>query len=207
MLELDANELERLGGCLEQWRLQPGERVLEPGCGAGRFTEWIARNVGEEGQVIAFDLSVAMLERASCRELPSSVTLLQATATALPVASESIDRVLCINVFPHFSEPREVLDEFARVLQPGGELWIQHFMASGELNALHRRLDPPVCHHLLPPIEQTESLLGEAGFVAKHGRDDADGYQVCAVRARRGGMLPPDAVRRDSRGQPFDHQL
>jgi demethylmenaquinone methyltransferase/2-methoxy-6-polyprenyl-1,4-benzoquinol methylase len=58
-----------------RWGIAPGERVLEPGCGAGRLTEILAERVGPDGGVMAFDASRAFMRLAAERRLPPWVTL------------------------------------------------------------------------------------------------------------------------------------
>jgi ubiquinone/menaquinone biosynthesis C-methylase UbiE len=43
LLEFDFDERRRLDEFLPMWAIQPGERVLEPGCGSGRLTVELAR--------------------------------------------------------------------------------------------------------------------------------------------------------------------
>ncbi len=182
MLELDADESTQLAACLEHWQIRPGLRVLEPGCGAGRFTEPLAEAVGPDGVVVACDLSLAMLARARRRPLRAPVCWALASAGAIPIHSQVFDRVLIINVFPHLEDRRGVLAELRRALVPGGSLWIHHFISRNELNSLHSALDPPVCDHWLPPADEVAILLAEVGFSVRGTCDDASEYWLHAVR-------------------------
>ena len=56
-------KIERL---LAMWNLKPGDRVVEPGCGSGRLTEHLARAVGNNGHVLAVDISRGMIDKALC---------------------------------------------------------------------------------------------------------------------------------------------
>jgi len=47
-----------------------------------------------------------------------------APADAIPLAAASLDGMLCTQVLEHLPEPKQVLDEFARVLKPNGTLWL-----------------------------------------------------------------------------------
>jgi SAM-dependent methyltransferase len=53
---------------------QPGERVLDVGCGFGTTTLELARAVGEQGRVVAFDVSEAMMARLRSRAAAEDVT-------------------------------------------------------------------------------------------------------------------------------------
>jgi len=47
----------RVDAFVRRWKIKPGDRVLEPGCGAGRLTEVLAALTGPAGSVVAFDAS------------------------------------------------------------------------------------------------------------------------------------------------------
>jgi len=91
------------------------QRVLEVGCGTGH---WL-RFVGGSGiPVTGLDASAQMLAHA--RTQAPSAALAQGSAERLPWASESFDRVFCINAFHHFQDKFVFLTEAMRVLRPGG---------------------------------------------------------------------------------------
>jgi SAM-dependent methyltransferase len=77
--------------------LDPGEAVLDIGCGAGFDTLIAARQVGPTGSVIAVDMTEAMLTktRAGAQEVElGNVEARLGYAEALPVQDESIDVVI-----------------------------------------------------------------------------------------------------------------
>jgi len=47
-----------------------------------------------------------------------------APANAIPLDTGSVDAIVCTQVLEHVPEPGEVLDEFFRLLKPGGQLWL-----------------------------------------------------------------------------------
>jgi SAM-dependent methyltransferase len=93
-----------------------GERVLEIGCGAGRFTEVLLETGAE---VWAVDASSAVdAARANLGE-HERLHLLQADLFDLPFAPGSFDRVLCYGVLQHTPDPRRAfltVCEFADVI-------------------------------------------------------------------------------------------
>ena len=48
METFDSNEIMKLRNILEQWDIKPGHSVLEPGCGSGRLTGYLAEATGSE---------------------------------------------------------------------------------------------------------------------------------------------------------------
>ncbi len=107
--------------------LNPGETILDLGCGEGRH----AINVYLQADVksIAVDLNFNDLQTARSRFEPfaqpgsaKDFYLQQADATRLPFADASIDKIICSEVLEHIPDYPAVLDEIARVLKPGGLL-------------------------------------------------------------------------------------
>ncbi len=182
MATFEAGEEERLARCFARWGLRPGDRVVEPGCGSGRLTERLAAAVGPGGEVLAFDVSEAMVERARGRGLPSHARVERATVTAIPAPDAGFDQALLLHAFPHFAARAEALLELARVVRPGGTLWIEHLAARAEVNAFHAQAAPEIADHAIPDAAGVRSSLERAGFEVELLEDRVDGY---TVRARR----------------------
>jgi demethylmenaquinone methyltransferase/2-methoxy-6-polyprenyl-1,4-benzoquinol methylase len=182
MAEFDHDERTRLDGFLRSWKILCGERILEPGCGLGRLTEVLAAVTGPTGFVLAMDLSPEMVERTKARVLPDHVNVLQGSVLSVPAEGGFFDKVLCLNVFPHFVDRAGALAEFVRVLRDGGELWINHFANREAINEFHAGLDPAVRDHLIPPDDQVYRLLESAGFEIVSHEDDDPGYRLHAVK-------------------------
>lgn len=88
------------------------QTVLDLASGTGRYG-LIARQRGA-AHVVALDNSPAMLD---ANPLPCRV---QSTSEAIPLRSESVDLVICALALGHLPRLQPSLDEFARVLKPGG---------------------------------------------------------------------------------------
>lgn len=185
MAEFDHDERTRLDGFLRVWRIVQGDRVLEPGCGTGRLTEVLAAVTGSTGHVLAMDLSPEMVARARTRVLPDHVTVLQGSTLSVPANDGSFDKVICLNVFPHFEDRAAALREFARVLRASGDLWINHFASREAINEFHAGLDRAVRDHLIPSDEEVHRLLGENGFEVVSHEDDDPGYRLHAINKER----------------------
>ncbi|NHN62783.1 methyltransferase family protein [Haloarcula quadrata] len=109
---------ERVRGLLAP---EPGDTVLSIGCGPGFEPAEIGWAVGNEGHVHGIDRSQAMLElaRERCASLPQ-VTVSQGDAGDLPVADESVDAAVAVQVFEYLETVSSAVAELARVLRPGG---------------------------------------------------------------------------------------
>jgi arsenite methyltransferase len=107
--------------------LQPGERVLDLGSGAGTDSLIAAQMVGAEGRVVGLDMTPEMVAtaRASARELGAdNVTFQEGEAERLPFPDSSFDVVISNGVIDLIPDKDAVFAELRRVLEPGGRLQI-----------------------------------------------------------------------------------
>ena len=109
--------------------LQPGERVLDVGCGAGQTSLDAASEVtgtdGVTGTVLGIDLSGPMLEVARRRALAERVTnvsFLHADAQVHPFEAGAFDVVLGRHSTMFFDDPPAAFANLARALRPGGRI-------------------------------------------------------------------------------------
>jgi SAM-dependent methyltransferase len=95
--------------------LGPGRRVLDLGAGTGKFTALL---VPTGAEVVAVEPVAEM--RAKLAALPA-VSALEGTGEAIPLPDASVDAVTVAQAF-HWFDARRALEEFHRVLRPGGRL-------------------------------------------------------------------------------------
>ncbi|MBR1203967.1 MULTISPECIES: bifunctional 2-polyprenyl-6-hydroxyphenol methylase/3-demethylubiquinol 3-O-methyltransferase UbiG [unclassified Bradyrhizobium] len=128
----------RLKRCLGGFDAVRGKRVLEAGCGAGRFTEVL---LTEGAQVFACDLSTAVeANLENCRDR-AGYFVCQADIRALPVAPRSFDVVICLGVIQHTPNPEETIEALVRHVAPGGLLVIDHYRYGHEdMTAIRQRI-------------------------------------------------------------------
>lgn len=108
-------------------KIEPGERVVDVGCGAGMDSLIAARMTGPKGQVIGVDMTPAMLHKAAAGAQKAgirNVTFRKGFAEALPVADGWADVVISNGVLNLMPDKEAGLREMARVLRPGGRLQI-----------------------------------------------------------------------------------
>jgi SAM-dependent methyltransferase len=124
-------------------------RVLDLGCGDGRFAALLA---GAGAEVTGVDPSEVALERARAAH-PGLEFLLPEGDGSLPLADASFDVVVCINVLEHVADTQRLMSEARRVLAPGGRLAIAvpyHGRVEGAWSAIrsfersHDPLDPTI---------------------------------------------------------------
>jgi len=148
-------------------RLQPGEAVLDLGCGTGTLAIAAKRAVGAAGKVHGIDASPEMLARAAqkARRAAMDVAFTEAAAQALPFSDASFDVVLTSVMLHHLPRPAraQCAAEMRRVLRPGGRVLAVDFAGSQEkglMAHLHQR-------HRHMKLEDIDALLGAAGLEVK----------------------------------------
>ncbi|QSR24799.1 hypothetical protein CFH99_04095 [Nocardioides aromaticivorans] len=100
--------------------------VVDVATGTGLVLRAIATR-HPEARLVGVDLSPGML--AVARTALPQAQLVQADASALPVAGESVDLMTCVTALHLLAEPELAFDEWARVLRPGGRLVTATFSA------------------------------------------------------------------------------
>lgn len=162
----------RRGLVHEALGVQRGDRVLDVGCGPGFYISELLERVGPEGSVVGVDVSADMLAVAAERaEAHPNAEFHQAPATTLPVASESIDRTVCVQVLEYVEDVPGALREMHRVLCPGGRLvlwdvdWATVSWHANNHGLMRRALAAFDKHLVHPSLPQTlNAHLREAGF-------------------------------------------
>ena len=188
------------GNPIRAARLQPGERVVDLGCGAGMDTFLAANQVGKAGHVIGLDMTPEMLERARTNAARSDypqVEFRQADIEHLPLHPNSADVVLSNCVINLAPDKAAVYREIFRVLKPGGRFAVADIVLRGEADLIHQaaeKLAPGSC--VATALEQNaylETIRG-AGFESVEivAERPALSQPQVAEAARKLGFDPED---------------
>ena len=133
-----------VGNHLRHAEIDPGETVLDLGCGAGIDTVLAAQRTGPTGHVVALDFLPEMLERtktAAAEAGLANVGPLEGDIEAIPLADGSVDHVISNGVINLAPRKARVLAEIARVLRPGGKLTV------ADLTVAEKELPPEILTH------------------------------------------------------------
>jgi ubiquinone/menaquinone biosynthesis C-methylase UbiE len=144
-------------------QLQPGEQVLDVGCGTGTLAIEAAHRVGLAGHVTGIDPGEQQIARARVKATQSHVDIdfLVGVIEQLPFPDQTFDVVFSTLMMHHLPAPlkRQGLAQIARVLKPGGRLILADFTHKQERAGRSRRF-----HAGGSRMQDLEALLKEAGF-------------------------------------------
>lgn len=116
--------------------VQPGQTILDLGCGAGLDLYLYAQKVGPTGMLYGLDLSSAMLNKARHNLAEAGVAnieWLHAPANAIPLPDNSVDLVTANGIYNLSPDKEAVMREVSRVLKPGGHTVFAEIVLKSEL--------------------------------------------------------------------------
>lgn len=115
---------------VNEFGIEQGMKIADFGCGAGYFTIAMARVVGEEGKVYAFDIVRTALEAVVSKSKVESLLNIQTSWSNLEVPNgsnledESVDMVLLANILFQSSRKNDIIKEAKRILKKGGKMMV-----------------------------------------------------------------------------------
>ena len=157
--------------------ITPGANVLDVAAGRGAVLFPAADQVGPNGRVIGIDLAENMVRETTAdiqRAGRQNVEMRQMSADQLDFPDASFDRVLCGFALWFFPRPHHTLQEFFRVLKPGGRVglttWSEDcpFLTWARQEIRASLPSPPPPPQPAPPSFDTpaklETALQQSGF-------------------------------------------
>ena len=146
--------------------IQPGDRVLDVGCGTGYFVRMLSELVGPRGSVVGVDAAPEMVGYASSRSRPAAnVTFEVGGAGALSFPDSSFDVVVSSLTMHHVAAAEQLpaVREMRRVLKPGGRLLIAEFQAPSG-HGWRLLLGPTGLTAMAHAVPHIEAQVAEVGF-------------------------------------------
>ena len=155
--------------------ITPASRVLEIGCGSGRYALQLADTIG--CSVVGVDLNQSGITNANnlaeSRMLSSRVRFEQCDASKqLPFTDSAFDAAFANDVLCHVPGRFAVLKEAHRVLRDKGRLLLSDALVIGGVISHHEiATRSSIGYYLFTPPGHNEKLIGEAGFCVVDVKD------------------------------------
>ncbi|MFX1374898.1 MAG: class I SAM-dependent methyltransferase [Promethearchaeota archaeon] len=105
-------------------KVKKGDYVLDYGCGPGTYSICTAKIVGDFGKVYAADIHPLSADKVHKKALKEGLNNIDTITTdcSTGLGDNSIDSILCFDMFHMLNDPQKVLKEFHRVLKPNAIL-------------------------------------------------------------------------------------
>jgi SAM-dependent methyltransferase len=145
---------------------RPADRVLDLGCGAGRF---VAALQATGADPVGVEIAEAALERARANAPGADLRRL-ADDGSIPLEHASVDLVWCSEVLEHVADTAHLLLEVRRVLRPGGRVLVtvpfhgRVKAAAIALASFEAHFDPLGQHLRFYTRRSLTAALRQAGF-------------------------------------------
>lgn len=170
----------RLEVLVDCFGIEPGEKILDVGCGEGVLVPYLLDRLGPSGFVVELDNSLEMLKGAA-RKSARQIQCVWAGVETLPLVDADFDRVICFASFPHFANPAKALKQIHRVLKSAGTLVIAHLLSRDEI-ARHHAKSTVVLGDELPEEAAMRELMTQTGFCVRRLEDRPGRYLLIATK-------------------------
>lgn len=160
----EANEILWLNLFKQHLEPETTSRVLDIGCGTGRFSVLIARQF--RCAVVGIDPSPTMLAKAKAK-CPNEIEWLLARAEAMPFSDSAFDVCIASQVIHHFQDKHQACVEMYRLLRCGGRLGIRYSSHAQLQTILDYRFFPSallIDLQRVPDIQAVIDLMRTVGF-------------------------------------------
>lgn len=162
-----------------------GKDVLDFGCGEGQLALLLAAK-GLARSITGVDIDTAALARAKSAlgkhpEFATTVRFVEGDVSGLPLGDESIDCITAFDCMEHVMAPGAILEDWARVLRPGGRVLIEWFPFKGPWGPHMEALVPVPWAHVLfgeqAMFRAAASIYDDPNFVPRHWDLLPDGHK------------------------------
>lgn len=152
-------------------QLEPGQTVLDVGCGTGVLDRWLVRHTAGRNRIIGVDINPYLLQEATAlarkEGVEREIEFREGSTEALPFPDDSFDVTMSMTVIEEV-DAQQMLAEMIRVTKRGGRIAV-----------IARAMDMPFLMNLRLPAELQAKVdaPGALGSVSGRGCADASLYR------------------------------
>jgi 2-polyprenyl-3-methyl-5-hydroxy-6-metoxy-1,4-benzoquinol methylase len=178
---------------LDSERDVAGKGLLEIGCGRGGFACWLAARSARPSRIVAVDISRVAVTKGrafAARQGLPNIAWEVGDIHELAHSTASFDTVISFETIEHVSDPRRAVAELARVLRPGGRLFLTtpNYLGVMGLYRLYVRLRGRRYTEMDQPINQLTMWPRTIAWIRRTGlqirRADGVGHYFLFPRRR-----------------------
>jgi SAM-dependent methyltransferase len=178
--------------------LTPASRVLEIGCGSGRYALQVAETVG--CSVLGVDINESGIDNANSLARAANLSDRVAfehrdVSQKLPYHDETFDAAFANDVMCHIPGRPAVFKEIVRILKPGSRfLFSDGLVIGGIVSQQEIATRSSIGYYLFSPPGHNEELIRRAGFQLIESRDTTDHAAAIAERWRNARLEHREAL-------------
>lgn len=161
--------------------LEPGDHVLDAGCGSGVLVPFILDRITDSGILYELDFSEKMIETNRSRHARDNIRFILSEVENAPLDEAICDMVICFSCFPHFHDKQKATTELSRILKPNGLFVISHFDSAEGLNRHHASCHA-VRHDHMPDEKDMLRLIHDAHLNIMTFVDEPGFYCILAIK-------------------------
>ncbi len=200
--------LEREFALMLTWlNVQPSQTFLDVGTSTGNY----ARAIAERGATVtAIDISKPMLIQAQKLTAQPNISFEQVNVEALPYADSSFDGVVVGASLNEFFDTDKALAEMARVLKPGGKLFMMYLRESDTSSGRFAQTAFKLSGIRFPNRDLVAATLLQCGLERRRAELRRAVTLELFVKTGRTSLTPPDAAERNlsrAAGKPATEPL
>jgi ubiquinone/menaquinone biosynthesis C-methylase UbiE len=121
--------------------LKPNMRLLEVSPGPGVFQKYLRNEISENGEFVALDLSMGMLNQCQKKNKNLNIHLVQGNAQFLPFDNNSFDALFHFGGINLFNDPQKAINEFIRVVKKDGIVsWGDEGISENYSNKIRKKI-------------------------------------------------------------------
>lgn len=167
LLRMNESHFAVTGWALGHWHFKENDTVLDIGCGGGATLKRLSERI-TSGRLFGVDyspVSVALSKKTNAADVASGkMTIMEGSVSALPFAENTFDKIVTVESFYFWQDPKNDLREVLRVLKPGGRFLLVADIY-GKDGLSERALENIRSYHMNnPTLDEFRALFEQAGF-------------------------------------------